>query len=277
LVGGDTYDYKNRLGFGAKSYLPSFYGPVSSKETFLPLDGKYTDIDDDDVPDLAMGRLPVRTVNELTTLLDKRSQYLSRSYTNRALFVADSVHTGAYDFKGEANDAIESNFSSWAVEKAYLDDQTVEDAKNTILDTINGGTSLVSYYGHASTNIWSTSGVLTSDDASKLYSSNPTVITQWGCWNTYYVEPKADTMAQRLLLDGIGGAVSVAGAASQTSGNAEHAFANYFNVATMQNEGLPLGEAILAAKRALADSRPGNKDIVLAWALLGFPELSISN
>jgi hypothetical protein len=274
LVGGDTYDYKDLLGYGAQSYLPSIYGSISSKETYFPLDGKYVDIDNDDVPDLAMGRLPVRTVGELTTLLQKRTQYINRSYRNSALFIADSEHTGAYNFKAAADAAIASDFDEWNVATAYLDDLDVWDAKSSIINAINAGTSLVSYYGHSSTNSWSVAGVLNTRDTALLNSATPTVITQWGCWNTYYVEPSADTMAQSYLLDGSGGAVSVAGAASQTSGSSEHTFAGYFNELVMGDENLSLGEAILQAKQTLASSQVGNLDIILAWGLLGFPELS---
>lgn len=277
LVGGDTYDYKNHLGFGAQSYLPSLYGPISLAETYLPLDSKYVDLDDDSIPDLAMGRLPVKTVGELRLLLEKRFQYMNRDYQNKALFVADRVHQGAYNFKNIANEDIRENFDGWDVEKAYLDDQSSHNTNTAILEAMNSGTSLVSYYGHSATGLWSTSSVLRAEDASLLNDTNPTIITQWGCWGSYYVEPEADAMALSFLMEGHGGAVTIAGAASQTSGAAEHDFANYFSALTTGEDALSMGEAILQAKRALASARPGNKDIVLAWALLGFPELKLQD
>ena len=56
---------------------------------FAPVDAKYADIDDDDIPDIPIGRLPVRSMGELETLLNKRDAYNNRTYAKQALFTAD--------------------------------------------------------------------------------------------------------------------------------------------------------------------------------------------
>ncbi len=272
------------MGFGGESFVPSIFGPISQIETHVPLDGAYADVSNpaDDVPDIQLARLPVRTEVELDQLLTKRATYLNRSYASKTLFVADIV--GAYDFKGEADFAqsVYFNGNPWSNSTVYLDDlrqtysnnQANQVARDMIESEINSGVSFISYYGHSSTDRWSTeASMLTASQIDQVFTGNkPAIVTQWGCWNTYYVDPAANTMAHELLLRN-NGAVSVAGAASQTSGSVENTFSLYFN--NHVSSGKTIGEAVLASKQNLAFSRPGNRDINLAWLLLGFPELTI--
>ena len=44
----------------------------------------------------------------------------------------------------------------------------------------------------------------------------PSLVIQWGCWNTYHVAPEYDTLAHRLLLAGPQGAAAVVGSSTLT-------------------------------------------------------------
>ena len=65
LVGGDSYDPYDYLGLGSISFIPSFYQRVNEFVAFGPTDELVVDRDGDRIPDVPIGRLPVRTAAEL--------------------------------------------------------------------------------------------------------------------------------------------------------------------------------------------------------------------
>jgi hypothetical protein len=50
LVGGDTYDYRNYLGRGSISFIPSLYITTGDVAKFVPVDPLYADVNHDNVP-----------------------------------------------------------------------------------------------------------------------------------------------------------------------------------------------------------------------------------
>jgi len=94
LVGGDTYDYRNYLGRNSISFIPSLYAATGPQVRFVPSDALYADLEDDGVPDLAIGRFPVRTSAELATLVSKTLAYEGKAYGRTAVFVADKRDGG---------------------------------------------------------------------------------------------------------------------------------------------------------------------------------------
>ena len=276
LVGGDVYDYRQFENEDATSFIPSIYSATGNNITFAPVDAKYVDLDNNNVPDLPIGRLPVRTTSQLEILLAKRAAYVNRNYAGSALLVADSYdEVQQYDFDEDADEIESSYLQNFSISKAYVDELGVAQARQTVRDEINRGTTLTSFFGHSSTNQWSFSGLFTGPDAAGLNNAGrPTVVTQWGCWNTYYVSPNEDSMGQRFMMEGEQGAVSVMGASTLTNADSERRLARMV-FARLANGEL-LGDAVTKAKAEYAQTRPNDLDVLLGWTVLGFPELVIN-
>ena len=276
LVGGDVYDYRQFENEDATSFIPSLYAATGNNVTFAPVDAKYVDIDDDNVPDLPIGRLPVRTTAQLTALLSKRQAYLDRDYAGTALIVADEFdEIQQYDFANDAQTIADTYLGNFDVNKAFADEVGSRGARNAVTSNINQGTTLTSFFGHSSTNQWSFNGLLTGNDAAGLRNAGrPTVVTQWGCWNTYYVNPDEDSMGQRFMVEGEQGAVAVMGATTLTDANSERVLARLV-FARLAN-GERLGDAITNAKQDYAQTNPDDLDVLLGWTLLGLPELLVN-
>jgi len=275
LVGGDTYDYHGYQNHEAQSFIPSIYVATGELMNFAPVDAKYVDTDDDDVPDLSIGRLPVRTRHELSVLLSKRAAYINRNYSRKAVFAADKFDDlQQYSFKLDAQLIQQSHFDSWEVSNAFLDDMTSGAARTEIINAINQGVSLTSFFGHSSTAQWSFSGMFNGSDATNLDNAGrPTVVTQWGCWNTYYANPNEDSMGHQFMMSGEQGAVSVLGATTLTSADNEKRLAKlFFKYIAM---GKSLGQAMTLAKQEFAQTDAQALDVILGWTLLGFPELML--
>ncbi len=276
LVGGDMFDYRDNLNSGARSFVPSLYVRIGVNLNAVPSDSKYGDLDDDNIPDLAITRLPVRTEVELERLLNKRTRYLARDNHRDAVFAADKADDG-YSFKSDSQALIASHFGDWdEVATAYIDDAGVADAKATLVSEINAGVSLTSYIGHSGTNYWSQDGLILGDEIAGLTNTqSPTVVAQWGCWNTFYVDPVNESMVQRFLLENDQGAVTVMGATSLTNADSEKALADLLYARL--NDGMSIGAAVLSAKRKFAESNPYQYDILLGWATLGPMDMVVNN
>ena len=276
LVGGDVYDYRNFENEDATSFIPSLYAATGNRVTYAPVDAKYFDVDGDNVVDLSGGRLPVRTTAQLTALLNKRVAYQNRTYSGTALIVADEYdEIQQYDFASDATEVATEFLGNFEVKTAFSDELGARGARSALTAEINQGTTLTSFFGHSSTNQWSFNGLLTGNDAAALNNvGRPTVVTQWGCWNAYYVSPNEDSMGHRFMMEGEQGAVAVMGATTLTNADAERRLAKLVFARLMAGE--RLGDAVTNAKQEYAQTNPFDLDVLLGWTLLGMPDLLIN-
>lgn len=273
LVGGDSYDYMNHLQLGSKSFIPSHYVRTGPIVAFTPTDAPYADIDGDLRPDVALGRLPARSSAELQAMVNKIVQYAGLNTGGLALFASDRSGTDG-NFKLESQ-ALEDSLSGlWSITTAHLDDQPVETARQTITDAIEGGVSLASYFGHSGPSTWSFEGLFTTENTFALNNADAaTVVTQWGCWNTYYVSPQNDTMSHAWLTTDTG-AAAVLGAATLTQTESDRQLGALL-MPLLTRADMPLGQALMDAKRQLVDTHPELIDVLLGFTLLGDPAMSL--
>jgi len=281
LVGGDVYDYRRFETEDAESFIPSLYAATGNNITFAPVDAKYVDLDNDNVPDLPIGRLPVRTNGQLNALLSKRDAFINRDYPATALLVADEYdEIQQYDFANDAEEISGEYLQNWSTNTVYVDDVvgnggSIRQARSEVTSQINQGQTLTAFFGHSSTNQWAFNGLFTGPDAANLQNQGrPTVVTQWGCWNAYYVSPAEDSMGHRFMMEGEQGAVAVMGASTLTNADAERQLAR--KVFARLANGERLGHAITNAKQDYAQDNPTHLDVLLGWTLLGLPELFVN-
>lgn len=272
LVGADTYDYHNYLGDGSISFVPSLYTETCSIVGYAPVDPLYGDLDLDGVPDIAVGRLPVRTLDELETVVYKILTYDEKGYGQTAVLASDM------GFGAEATALELALPSGWQADQVSIDQQGVSGARERLIERINEGTALTSYSGHSGLTHWS-EGLLLAQDVEELNNhGRPTVVTQFACWNTYYVDPRNQTMAHRYMLTGDNGAAAVMGATVLSNAEHERVF-SLLLMPLLTEEGMPIGRAIVEAKQGLASSpiAPDSlADVIASWTLLGDPTMVIS-
>jgi protocatechuate 3,4-dioxygenase beta subunit len=275
LVGSDSYDYRNYLGRGAYSFLPSLYVATSDVVRFAPADPLLADVDANNVPDLAIGRFPVRTNAELDVLVAKTLAYGRKTYGGTAIFAADATETnGAFTAISEAMS--QKLGTGWSVQRAYVDQGGVNTARTKLLNALNNGVALTNFVGHSSATRWTFANLFSATDATFLTNAGrPTVVTQWGCWNTYYTEPTYNTLGHKFLLSGDRGAAAVLGATALTEISSEAALGQLVTPRLVQ-PGMTIGAAVQAAKQELAASQPSLTDVLLGWTLLGDPALVVA-
>jgi hypothetical protein len=277
LVGGDTFDYHDNLGLGSVSFVPTLYASTGSIVRFAPVDPLYGDVDGDLMPDLTVGRWPVRTVAELAAVIEKTLRYDPAAADLRAVLAADATDLGSgYSFRGASEEMGALLAGEWELERVYLDELPVADATERLISAIDGGAALTSYFGHSGLTVWSAAGLFAAADVERLANAErPTIVTQWGCWNTYHVEPRYETLGSRLLLAAERGAAAVLGASTLTAAESERRLGRSV-FARLAVPGTRLGDALVAAKAELASTDPDRLDVILGWTLLGDPTLVVA-
>jgi len=271
LVGGDTYDYQNVLGVNSVSFIPTNYRRTGPIIAFAPSDAVYADTDGDGKPNVAVGRWPVRTTAELNAIIAKTLNYES---TKKALFISDRSLNGV-SFASEVTPLASLLSKDWTVNQLSLDSYLpgqAATARADIVNALNQGVSLFSYYGHSAPSSWSREGLITANQVNGgLFSStNQAFATlQLGCWGTYFVEPTSTTVAHSMLLMPKGAAL-VLGASSLTESSSDLALANGVlpRIATES-----FGVALMRTQQELATANMGAADVVLGGTLLGDPSL----
>ena len=274
LVGGDTYDYRNYLGVNSMSFIPSLYASTGQFVRFVPSDTLYVDLGGAGVPNLAIGRFPVRTNAELDLMIAKTLSYAEKSYGRTAFFAADRTD-GGVSFKSLNAGFIQGLPAGWLSASVNLDDHDVATAQTQLLAAMNQGTAMVTFTGHSGPREWTFSHLFTNAHAAALTNAGqPFVVVQWGCWNTYYVDPVNTYLVQSFLFSGDRGAAAVLGAATLTDSSSEQLLGELLTP-RLVIPGMSIGQALLDAKRELAQTHPELADVLIGWSLMGDPALVI--
>jgi hypothetical protein len=244
--------------------------PTGDLVQYAPVDPKYADINDDNVPELAIGRFAVRTSAELSNVINKTMAYAGKTYGKTSIFAADATYAAA-------SDALLAEVpADWTNTTAYLDALPLDQARATLIASINAGTALTSYVGHTDDYEWTFNGLFLNDDAAALTNSGrPTVVIQNGCWNNYYVNPTYETMGDAMLNDGEYGAAAMVGSTTLTLDLDEQRLGSYF-MPLLTHPGMTIGQAMLQAKQAMAAGDPQAVDVLMGWTLLGDPYLGVT-
>jgi len=300
LVGGDCYDYHDHLGSGCVSFVPTRYARTGQVLYFTPSDALVADLDGDGLSDKAIGRWPVRTVEQLAAVVDKSLAWSDPAAGMRfdasAVWAADSLDPATGSFAAQSERMIGrlrtplagDSSAPWPAERidrVYLDDIVNEvpvgaalaTARERLVAAINEGRTITGFAGHGSPVSWTFQNLFTPTVAGALTNAGkPTQVVTLTCYTTYFVSPGTDTLAHQLLAGGRNGAVAVHGAATLSAYGANEAMATQV-LDRQLLERRTIGEAILHAGRALAEHAGAPRDVAVNWTLLGDPTLLTGN
>jgi len=286
LVGGHSYDYNQNLGYENISFIPTFYRPIGISR-FTPTDVPLVDFDNDNYPEKELGRWPVRTAKNLTTIIAKSLQWAEQSQArrtlgHRVLMLADRVTDLPFEEDLDQQLALlnMSGLTLGPVEKLYVDQLAAANTapatefnqyvQSRVRESIKE-TDWLFYNGHGSPATWSFSNLLSSESISELGNEyNPLLVTSLGCYSTYYESPSHNSLAHQLLFSEGNGAAMIHGPSVVGGYEYQKQLADLIIVNSQQVS--TIGEAILAAKRVL----PHNyQQANVNWALLGDPTLPL--
>jgi hypothetical protein len=258
LVGDASFDPRNFLGLGDFDFAPTKLVDTAEMETAS--DDWFVDWNSDGIPDIAIGRLSVRTAAEATTVVQKTLGYQGVSALSQGgLFVADQ--DDGLDFEG-ASQTSEADVSGlMPIDSFFLSQATSTPA--ALIAKLNQGPFLVNYMGHGSVEVWD--DLFSDTDATALTNQQLSIYVSMNCLNGFFQDVYTESLAETLTKAPSGGAVAVW--ASSTLGSFDpQAVLNQEFLKRLTRTSL--GEAAVAAKAAITDI-----DAQRTWILFGDPTL----
>ena len=112
LVGDATFDPRNYLGLGSYDFVPTKLIDTAYLETAS--DDWFVDFDGDGLPEMAVGRLPVRTAQEATKLVSKIVGYEQGAGGGQDVLLVADMNDDVFDFEAAAT--IVGGFAAGAVD-----------------------------------------------------------------------------------------------------------------------------------------------------------------
>jgi len=175
LVGNTHWDPKGHHATAAATYaslVPSYNltdqnKPSVSDNPFVCLDG------DDIMPDMAIGRLPVNNVEEMSNYLRKLKDYRDIPYgvNPTSIFVTDE-DDGGFHFEAHAEEAISKLPDTISVTRKYADIENYSAGiTQSLIDAANSNQAYAfAYFGHGGYHQWGAAGYF---DEGQLANLNP--------------------------------------------------------------------------------------------------------
>ncbi|HYI10775.1 MAG TPA: C25 family cysteine peptidase [Thermoanaerobaculia bacterium] len=250
FVGDASLDPRNYLGLGTFDLIPTKL--VGTEFMKTASDDWFVDFDDTGLPQLAIGRIPARTVAEAELII---SRTIARDTTGNDTLAFLTDIDPAYDF--DANAASLAALTPASLPKTFAKLPTQASFESLVL----------TYIGHGSVDLWYP-GFFTGAAARQLQNQKLPIVVGMTCLNGYFHDAFMSSFIDALLTNPDGGAVAVWTSSGFTypMGQipmAEEMFRHFFAGAT-------LGEAAMRSKAATDDM-----DVRKTWIVFGDPAMKL--
>ena len=281
LLGDATFDYRNIMGGGHPSYVPTLYYNARRRGN-SPSDYLFSLVDGDDLlPDIAVGRLAAETAVEAEGVVDKIVGYdtdpAPGDWRSRVIYLAN--HHPKNEFT-RPSDELASRFSEpFGLQSVKIYNPDEEHLPNptgkAFLDALNAGALLVNFNGHGSAGTMQYLFSLQFPDWDYLsqVDNGPRLplVTAFSCLNGMFVNPHTEAIGEVFTDRADGGSIAYisASALSFTSQNdllGQQLYGQFFTDGT-----LAFGPALNAAKAQVLAAHPSWTAAALTMQLFGDP------
>ena len=275
LVGDGHYDFKNYLGTGEPNWIPPLM--VRTSSLWTASDPAYAFVHgDDELPDLALGRLPARSLEDVHGMVDKILAYERGAGTRErtiVLVAADADEAG--DFERGAEELSATTLAGRSPRKIYLGKLGAAGARQQILESFDDGAGIVSYVGHGAINLWADENIFNTANIATLapQSEQPFVLTL-NCLNGYFHFPYFDSLAEALVKAEDKGAIAAISPSGLSLNEPAHTLHALLLRELLDGGHERLGDALLAAQDAYA-STGSFPELLSIFHLFGDPALRL--
>jgi len=275
LAGDASWDVYSDAGV-RRNLIPTLQVQVYD-ELAASDNGFATGGDEDWRPDLAIGRIPASTADELSGVVDKIIRYTETpadgDWRRRITWVTDSNA----QFQAISNQLAQGLKSAGFLENLIYpreNEATTEQDQQDIVDAINDGQLLLHFLGHGGRFVWRTgapdyrnsSDLFSTTNIEQLHNAGRLpMILSMTCSSGPFDHPEAGSIAESFLMRANGGAIAVLAASWRVP--ASQSFSSLVT-GELTRPGQSVGEAIMKAKQA-----EPNRALVESYNLLGDPAL----
>lgn len=304
LMGNASYDNRNLLGDRSgvskllvyeaynsvdetKAYATDDYCGFMADNAGIDTRGIFNDVYGK--MDIAVGRLPIRTFEQATQVVDKLCAYMDNSnhgkWKSQICFLADDGDHGLHVQTAEAGaEKISRNNPDFVVNKIYLDAHTQEVnaagesyplAKSQFDNMLNNGVLFMDYSGHGGYNNITSELLMRTRDIKNMSNQNMAFWFLATCSFAHF-DANIPSAAEEAILNPNGGSIGVVSAcrtvyATQNTIINKHFCDTLFGYKNIYSYTTTLGDATKAAKNMTG--RDSNK---MAYVLLGDPALRLN-
>jgi len=274
LVGDSDVDPLDHLEFGVPSAL--LLAPrLSTSVLDVASDVVSAILDGDELPDLAIGRIPARDPSDVQTVLAKTVAYESAprdGWDLRQVLVSDDDLPDFDALAAELGALLPVGMASEGVSAAALGTATT---KARLLGALGDGAALLTYAGHGGVKTFGAEGFLTSEDVPSLANERFPVVLAVDCMNAYFDHPYYDALSEELVRAPNGGAVAFFGSSAITRSSGHRDIALAFHNAFWREPALRLGDVAARAHASVA-WRTDAAELIGSFLLLGDPALRLN-
>lgn len=304
LLGSGHSDYRMRTGLAARPVLvPPFIACVDPWNCEVAVENEFVTVSGDDrLPDLALGRLPAKNLDEANVLVNKIINYEasppSGSWSGTLAFVADNYRSasGAPDpagnFEALSEGIIAITPPQYTVQRVFYDPYPDDDddepfryrtptaTTDAIVATVNSGAVFLNYIGHAGITTWAHEAILRAHDWGRndvtRFTNGPRqpIVLDMACVSGNFADPVYTGIEVMMLNWPVGGSVAGWGATGFGVATGHDQLHRGFYQAVFNNGVRTLGLATGAGKQALWNAG-FSLDLLDTFDLLGDPALQI--
>lgn len=264
---------------GSINHIPSF--KVKSNMQFyedsISVDFYYSinENDPDELPDISIGRLPARNLEQMDAMFDKIYDYegigFNRSYSKDFLNVVDSKDSASFEKISEK--LIENHFPSQSkIDRAYFsDDSPYHSDVIGFHEKLNRSLRFLNYIGHGHPDSWSHEKILTTDHIDTLTFADQSFVMLTLACSQNFDDPDKQGLAEKLLSKEKGGALLTIGSSGINMSSIVGEFGSEFYNTLLNNTDLRIGDVL---KKIISKH---NSDFFKRFTLLGDPYLLLHN
>jgi hypothetical protein len=277
LVGDATTDPRDYAGFGNADFVPTKLVPLDGVALETASDDWFVDVDDDGLPDVAIGRLPVRTLEQARDIVEKTIEYEAGAdapWLKDVLFVADHdvAHVGN-PFETESRQLQALLPGGYRAHELFASQLGADALRLDMASQVADGRLIVNYSGHGSTRLWGVNGdLLGPTDINNWTNARLPFVVAMNCLNGFFQGIyDEESLAETLLRAPQGGAVAVWASSGVTDTFKQAVAAQELYRLMFQGRNLTVGQAVAAAKRAVSD-----RDVRRTWIFFGDPAMRLN-
>jgi hypothetical protein len=282
LVGDGSFDPRQYRTGSPATFIPPYLADVDPWAGETATDNRYVTVDGaDTLPDMLIGRLPVKTLTETQAMVKKIVQYETNPFpggwNEHVTFVADNAdEAGNFAAASEmlATTYVTSPFTS---QRIYFTPPatTMTTTRQAVSNQWNAGAFIVQYTGHSSWQQWAAERFLHLDDLPALHNDRRwPIVLEMTCFTGAFQRPEPTLDEGLLTLNG-GGVVAAWGATGLGISTGHSNLDDGFFRAVFSDTVSTLGQATWAGKLSLAATGQ-HLDLLDTFTLLGDPALRLN-
>jgi hypothetical protein len=281
LVGDAANTFKDPFPGSVPTYIPTHFFRAFDG-AMVPGDIWYVTVDGDDpLPDMHLGRLPVRPANVAATVQKILAYDLPSSDTswmNQALFVADNDEPVFTTVSEEMADILAPQYQA---NKVYMRDNSTIGHRNEVINHLRNGNVITAYTGHGTATQWAAEAILTINDVATVTNKDRlTFFVSLNCLNGYFIslnsENTQQSLAEVFVTSQQGGAVA-AWAASYLGFTTDHSIMGNKLFDSIKGQNSQRLGSITTQARIQALSAGAQEDTLDSYIYFGDPATTLAS